>query len=216
MEENQKEINIVDTDKLPLTVFSNDFINTMIINNKEWESITQFIYSNLLTEKYSTLSKIVSSSTNYPKTYIQMIHFICINQKVQEIYEYLDTDDGSELRDLLISSGSVNLFFINRDNFLGIKEEGDIEVLVRENNNWSTNILGLSLQIIKKKLYEEFIQKDLFDAYKFYIVVSNLIIQNKFILLKQYLEKKTMKEFTNGYENIIYDSLVFLNSQSNK
>ena len=121
MEENQKEINIVDTDKLPLTVFSNDFINTMIINNKEWESITQFIYSNLLTEKYSTLSKIVSSSTNYPKTYIQMIHFICINQKVQEIYEYLDTDDGSELRDLLISSGSVNLFFINRYNFLGIK-----------------------------------------------------------------------------------------------
>ncbi len=175
-------INLYNPDILPFGELSNNApINFKICNKsnicEEWNSITQFIYTNMI--KNPVYQQNIKEITNYNKIHEEYIKY---SQKSEEaiIAESLDEAlrikfQNPDVLNILLQSGKSEIVYISENDFLG-----------NGPNNKGANILGKYLmqirdEILNSKDVEEkkkTLERQCYEAYLIYNMLKQEITEN--------------------------------------
>ena len=186
-------INLYNPDMLLVGELSNNSsINLKICNKnnicEEWNSITQFIYTNML--KNHVYQQNIKEITNYNKIHEEYIKY---KQKSEEdiIAESLDEAlhikfQNPEVLNILLQSGKSEIVYISENDFLG-----------NGINNKGKNILGKYLMQIRDKNSNEglknknLLEKQCHEAYLIYNMLKEDITKNGYDLSTYLFEDMT-------------------------
>ena len=167
------EVNITEPDVKPYGILSNNAHIKFKLNNKQWNSVSQFVYTNLLDDvihrnkvyNTSDYKEIVPTYEKYAR--------IEIEQKIPAILtDSFETYFNNDIADLLISTGNSPLIFVSTDESLGIGKQNN------GNNIYGNSLMQYRhiLKIYKAKREEE-IKKNEYEenVYNVYLVYNFLL-----------------------------------------
>ena len=188
-----KQINIFE-EKDTFGIMSNNFRNYMYLDGQKWPTVTNYIYSNLLSNPINKqilrLSKDIKNIKNvFQNLFRKEIHNI-IKESIETSLEV--KFKNTELSDKLINTGNSPIFYVSEDNFLGVGP-----------NNSGQNVYGKYLVNMRHKLRISSINniKNMHKAererkiYETYIVEKGLteIMREEGKDIKKYINKTPLE-----------------------
>lgn len=155
-----KVIKIFDPKEKPFGWLSNNYRHYMYLDNNEWQTVTNYIYSNMLrTPMYRQLlrtAKVKEVKNLFEQYYQDEIHNttkISMNEAIKTQFE-----QNKELADLLISTGEAPIVYVSPNSFLGNGTDNN------GNNEYGKSLMQirhlLRIGYKQKKIDEKQMQKD--------------------------------------------------------
>ena len=167
------EVNITNPDTKPYGNLSNNAQIKFKLDNKQWNSVTQYVYTNLLNDVIHKNKVYMSNDYREIVPLYEKYMRIEIEQLIPDILtESFKSYFKDDITDILLSTGNSPLIFASTDKSLGIGKQND-----------GNNIYGISLmqyrhilKVYKTKRDEE-IKKSEYDEniYNVYIVYNFLL-----------------------------------------
>ena len=129
---------------------SNNFKYKIEIDRKQWDSVTQYIYTHMVDSpvyqnilKNFPLKFIVNKSSEFSKIEINDAISLFLDEALSEKFK------DEKVTNLLISTGQVPIFYISNNTFLGMNDKGE-----------GLNLYGKKLMQIRASLIEKKLEKD--------------------------------------------------------
>ena len=174
-------IRIFNPQELPFGLLSNNFNLKMVVDDEEWENVSQYIYTKLIPEEYKQLRDLMTKIPYemLPSKYLEYESFIKDDFVKTSLIKGLEQRFlNPDARKQLLDTGMSNLFYINQNNLFFGTTENLIPKLKNMDFTESRNILGQIFEEIRKKLQEEIIESDLVNQYIYLKVLNNTIMES--------------------------------------
>jgi predicted NAD-dependent protein-ADP-ribosyltransferase YbiA (DUF1768 family) len=160
----------------PYGQLSNNAKHNMTINKELWNSVTQFIYSNMINNyvykdriKKSNIKKIYSEYIKYRKKVSEDIISSSLEEALQVKFE------NPDLLKILLSTGDSDILYVSPNSFLGIGyDQKGSNILGKYLVQLRNNILNTKIKT--EELEEE--QNNLYKAYIMYTILKKEMINN--------------------------------------
>jgi len=195
-------IEIFNPKSIPYGTLSNNSESNMTINNEKWSSVTQYIYTNMLSSflyrdklKTTELKDIYKTFLKYQKKELEDVISESLNEAFNVKFQ------NPNMLKILLSTNNSEIVYVSENDFLG----------TGSNNNGS-NILGKYLmqirdQIKNKNIKEEekkIKQNNLYEAFVLYKLLEQEILQNGNDLSNYLYSIKDFSTYlVNSFEDII-------------
>ena len=191
---------ISDPDLLPFCFLHNHFNIKMIVDNENWNSVTQYIYTNLIPKEFPEYRELIKTCP-VKDTYRLFLHYseIIYNKTIIELLQNLleERYKNQEYADYLLNTGTARLVYEHfNDDFLGVGVSGN-----------GLNILGKILHNIRFKLHQKNAES-LYNVYICYKILENVMLNGDDLRFYQFNDNiDTNKYFeeiikTYGVENV--------------
>ena len=169
-------IEIFNPREKPYGQLSNNAKHNMTINKELWNSVTQFIYSNMINNyvykdriKKSNIKKIYSEYVKYRKKVSEDIISSSLEEALQVKFE------NPDLLKILLSTGDSDILYVSPNSFLGIGyDQKGSNILGKYLVQLRNNILNTKIKT--EELEEE--QNNLYKAYIMYTILKKEMINN--------------------------------------
>ena len=200
----KKVIKIFDSREIPHGVLSNNYEYNLQIDNINYKSVSNYIYSNMLSEKIH--KDVIKKSKPYEisKTYKELYEEETKNVIKEAVLEGLERKFmDSRYSRILLNTGNANILYNSPNTFLGIGNDGNGE------NIYGKYLLQVrnSLKISDKKQEKEKKQKELNR------LLYDIFLAKEGLLKVMKKENNDLKEFlemspTEIVDNIGRDKLI--------
>jgi len=158
----------------PFGWLSNNYRHLMFIDKNRYLTVTNYIYSNMLsTPQYRTILKNSPVNKVY-ETYVQLTHEEEINVTRQAVDEALDAkfNDSEVLTKILLSTGNSEIIYNSSNKVLGVNSQGE-----------GLNLYGNALKQIRQRLRSTVVRKEQEktdkeyndDLYETYVAYKELV-----------------------------------------
>ena len=182
----------------PFGWLSNNYRHLMFIDNNRYLTVTNYIYSNMLsTPQYRTILKNSPVNKVY-ETYVQLAYDEEVNITRQAIDEALDAkfNDSEVLAKILLSTGNSEIIYNSSNKVLGVNSQGE-----------GLNLYGNALKQIRQRLRstvarqeQEKTDKEYEDAlYETYVAYKELV--------KAIKNGNTLEEYLNMTPKEVIDAM---------
>ena len=182
----------------PFGWLSNNYRHLMFIDNNRYLTVTNYIYSNMLsTPQYRTILKNSPVNKVY-ETYVQLSYDEEVNITRQAIDEALDAkfNDSEVLAKILLSTGNSEIIYNSSNKVLGVNSQGE-----------GLNLYGNALKQIRQRLRstvarqeQEKTDKEYEDAlYETYVAYKELV--------KAIKNGNTLEEYLNMTPKEVIDAM---------
>ena len=195
-------IKISSCDELPFGLLSNHFKCDLNINRKNWESVSQYVYYNLLEDKQYRQQLLYIN--NHKHLYREFMKFSrsTYNLNFSKYLEYGLTEKfrNPSMARQLLKTGNSKIIYINpEDTFLGVKKINKNDNIYYEGENILGNILY--------KLRTNLANKDtrLYYNYVVYTVLQKVFLENENIF-SEYINVIKSNNNTEDLINNIIDN----------
>ncbi len=181
---------------------SNMFYHPMMIEGKEWKSVTNFIFSNIITGEMNKIVLANSPPSKVEQTFQQLtekVIFNIIRNNAHKAY-LIEFKNNQKLAELLISTGDSPIYYMANDRYLGIGAPGASPhgPSGPGEDKKGLNIIGkVLMQIrhvikydIKERIKQRLIQKMNKKIYNIYLAYKVLVQ----VILKDH---NNLKEYVN-------------------
>lgn len=170
-------IKIFDQKQIPYGKLSNNALTPFKLDGKFWNSVSNYVYSNLL---FGTKKTILSHT--YPNKIYSLFQKLYSQNKTDTIIKILEIGTTSvaeksiQFRDTLLKTGNKKLYYQSNDLILGKNEDWDGE-----------NLLGIVYERVRQKLRSErsteILSQKKFEKDKFIVdvIVLQIILRNKLL-----------------------------------
>lgn len=184
----------------PFGWLSNNYRHLMFIDNSRYLTVTNYIYSNMLsTPQYRTILKNSPVNKVY-ETYVQLAYDEEVNITRQAVDEALDAkfNDSEVLAKILLSTGNSEIIYNSSNKVLGVNSQGE-----------GLNLYGNALKQIRQRLRstvvrqeQEKTDKEYEDAlYETYVAYKELV--------KAIKNGNTLEEYLNMTPKEVIDAMGF-------
>ncbi len=158
----------------PFGWLSNNYRHLMFIDKNRYLTVTNYIYSNMLsTPQYRTILKNSPVNKVY-ETYVQLTHEEEVNITRQAVDEALDVkfNDSEVLMKILLSTGNSEIIYNSSNKVLGVNSQGE-----------GLNLYGNALKQIRQRLRSTVVRKEQEktdkeyndDLYETYVAYKELV-----------------------------------------
>ena len=182
----------------PFGWLSNNYRHLMFIDNNRYLTVTNYIYSNMLsTPQYRTILKNSPVNKVY-ETYVQLAYDEEVNITRQAVDEALDAkfNDSEVLAKILLSTGNSEIIYNSSNKVLGVNSQGE-----------GLNLYGNALKQIRQRLRstvvrqeQEKTDKEYEDAlYETYVAYKELV--------KAIKNGNTLEEYINMSPKEVIDAM---------
>jgi len=204
-------INIWNAKELPFGPLSNNVIFLMNIDNEGYNTVTNFIYSNLINNKeyFNVLKSInVNGIYDYFNKYDKdIVNNLLLTSMKQAYYEKLK---NKEFEEALISTESYPILYVNNDNILGTGPEGK-----------GQNLIGKYLMELRDNLNKKYnkLEEELYNSYLALEILRKLILEeendlstfaglNQKEIIDRYIYLKAVEKHKNDISTYSYDQII--------
>lgn len=160
----------------PYGPLSNNSNFTMTIYKENWNNVTQFIYTNMVSN-YMYRDQIKKSKPkNIYDTYIKYLKKSEEDVIAESLAEGMRVKfENPDVLKILLSTGDEDIIYISNNKFLGVGFNNDGEnILGKYLVQYRNNILNTTVK--QEKLFQE--QNNLYEAYIIYNILKKEIVEN--------------------------------------
>jgi predicted NAD-dependent protein-ADP-ribosyltransferase YbiA (DUF1768 family) len=162
-----EEINIFDPKSKPFGWLSNNYRHFMKLDNKEWRTVTNYIYANILiTQMHQEEVRLIKKTKDIKPTF-QRLYQVEIDDVVRKsIEKALKVKfENKDLAEKLLATGNAPIFYVSQNKLLGIGPKNDGQNLYGKYLVQARHILRVSFKKQKKELQKSEHDQIVYDTY---------------------------------------------------
>ena len=174
-------VKLYNPEELPFGLLSNNFPYKMMIDNEEWDNISQYIYTNLIPLENEKMRKNLREipydllPSKYLEYESQIKDDFVKDLLIRGLNQRFESDD---FQDYLLNTGNSRIYYINNENlFFGTRREL-IPKLKMGDYIESKNVLGEVFEEIRKKIQENIIDTELYNQYGQLKTLNDVVLKD--------------------------------------